>query len=149
MSWSVEFRVLGSPQPKGSARALLDRDGRPFVVPDNSKSRVWERAVALVASRVKPEAPLDQPLRLEVEFWLERPAKPKFAAAPAARIDLDKLLRSTGDALTGLIYVDDSRIVEIAATKKWGPPLGAQIRVSTVEDKNQLDLALGQPEGEE
>jgi Holliday junction resolvase RusA-like endonuclease len=49
------------------------------------------------------------------------------------RPDLDKYLRSTGDAMTGTLYVDDSRIVEIAASKRFGATPGARIRVSTIE----------------
>jgi Holliday junction resolvase RusA-like endonuclease len=49
--------------------------------------------------------------------------------------DLDKLIRSVGDSLTTAgIYVDDSRIVRLTATKVYadhrGP--GALIRVNTL-----------------
>ncbi len=141
MPFSVEFRVLGEPQPKGSWKALIGKHGRAFVVPDNAHSKAWERAVAMAGLRVKPPRPLDCPVRVEIEFWLARPAKPKFADAPAARIDLDKLIRSTGDALTGLLYVDDSRIVELVAAKKFGPVSGARIKVTAlIADQGELQL---------
>lgn len=138
MAYRVEFRVIGEPQTKGSFRALLGKNGRPFVIPDNAHSKAWEKAVRLVADRVKPPEPLDCPLRVEVEFTLERPLKPKFAAAPAARLDLDKLLRSTLDALTDVIYRDDSRIVELVASKRFGSPIGARIVVASLESQDQL-----------
>jgi len=141
MGWCCEFRVLGEPEPKGSAKALIDRrTGRAFVVADNARSKQWERAVQLVAHRVRPAQPLDCPVRLEVEFTVSPPLKPKFPT-PAVRPDLDKYLRSTGDAMTGVLYVDDSRVVEIVASKRYGLPPGAQIRVTALEaDQEELPL---------
>ncbi len=139
MSFSVEFRVIGEPEPKGSWVPFINpRTGRTQMRPDNPRSTKWEHAVRLVASRVKPAQPLDCPVRLEVEFSLLRPENPKFSDAPAARLDLDKLVRTVGDALTGLIYRDDSRITELVATKKFATPPGARIRVISLDHQEEL-----------
>lgn len=144
MSYAATFWVQGEPGTKGSHRALM-HNGRPIVIPMcGAKERIWERAVKLVASRVAPTAPLDCPVRVAFEFALLRPAKPKFAAAPAARLDLDKLARSTGDALTGLMYVDDARIVEMQLRKRFctaQESQGAQITVEEIAD-TQKELPL-------
>ena len=44
------------------------------------------------------------------------------ATAPAAprRPDLDKLVRSAGDAMTGIVYVDDGQIAILSACKEYG-----------------------------
>jgi Holliday junction resolvase RusA-like endonuclease len=48
--------------------------------------------------------------------------------------DVDKLLRAVCDSLSGIIYVDDSRIIRATAQKVYaddrGP--GASIRVNTL-----------------
>jgi hypothetical protein len=64
--------------------------------------------------------PLDGPLVLTVVFTRQRPTsapkrRPAFAATAP---DLDKLLRSTCDAITSAgIWVDDARVVAINAAK--------------------------------
>jgi crossover junction endodeoxyribonuclease RusA len=79
--------------------------------------------------------PLDEPLELSVIFYLPRP-KTATRNFPAVMPDLDKLIRAVGDSLSGLVYVDDSRIVSINAHKRYaddrGP--GALIRVNTLTD---------------
>ena len=44
---------------------------------------------------------------------------PKKVLYPATKPDLDKLVRSVGDALKGLAYEEDSRIVDIDARKRF------------------------------
>lgn len=140
MATVIEFKVIGEPEPKGSARALMIK-GRPTVVPDNSRSKKWEREVKVVASRVAPAEPFDCPVRLEVEFTMPRPQKPMFEM-PATCPDVDKLVRSTADALTGILYVDDGRIVELIGSKRYGHPLGARIKLTTL-DADQTELFDG------
>ncbi len=110
---SVVIRVNGKPEPKGSFRAVMV-EGRPTPIPDNSKSKTWERAVKLAAARVCSKhdyLPFDRPCAVEITFHLRRPLKPKFRR-PATKPDYDKLVRSTGDALSGIAYLDDARVVE-------------------------------------
>jgi Holliday junction resolvase RusA-like endonuclease len=78
---------------------------------------------------------LDEPLELSVIFYLPRPktATRKF---PAVMPDLDKLIRAVGDSLSGLVYVDDSRIIAISAQKRYADDRdpGALIRVNTLDN---------------
>jgi Holliday junction resolvase RusA-like endonuclease len=48
--------------------------------------------------------------------------------------DLDKLIRSVGDSLTGTIIRDDSRIIAISAQKRYADDRGsgAVIRLNTL-----------------
>lgn len=49
------------------------------------------------------------------EYLLARPW-------PSSKPDLDKLIRAIGDALTGTVLQDDSRIVAVQAWKEYGVP---------------------------
>jgi Holliday junction resolvase RusA-like endonuclease len=75
------------------------------------------------------------PIRLEVDFYLERPktVKVKDRPLPIVPPDLDKLLRGVGDGIgqSGLIWGDDSQIVEISARKFYADDreTGAIIRI--------------------
>jgi Holliday junction resolvase RusA-like endonuclease len=69
-----------------------------------------------------------------MRFRVPRPkSAPKRVLWPATRPDLDKLCRHAADALSGLIYTDDARVVELIASKTFaiGEPPGVRI---TVED---------------
>lgn len=116
------------PAPQGSK--TKSRYGA--IIDDNPRTKPWRKAVHDAAAkamacghldaRTVPAAPLDGPLSVEVTFTVTKPA-----SAPKRRVtwpitrasgDIDKLLRSTFDALTtGGAIADDSRIVEVRATK--------------------------------
>ena len=58
------------------------------------------------------------PVSLDVTFTMPRPKSAKAGSRPATRPDLDKLLRSTKDALkTAGVYEDDGRVVSVIAQK--------------------------------
>lgn len=150
MTGGVVLEVLGTPAPKGSARAFYKAGmKRAVVVKDNSeRQRGWEAAVRFEAQRSAPgDAPafVDKPLTVVIEFRLARPAghwakrgglKPGAAVVPATKPDVDKLARATLDALTGAIFDDDSRIVELVVRKRYAKPgdEGARITVERWAD---------------
>ncbi len=124
----VEFEVIGVPKPQGSMKAI-SIGGRARVKPSGgSDFAAWRNAVSQAAKDVAEHddvpAPLDGPLVLLVDYRIPMPkSRPKRdrergEAHKTSAPDLDKLVRTIGDALTasGLI-VDDARFVAINATK--------------------------------
>ncbi len=70
-----------------------------------------------------------------IEFVMRRPAvTPKRSTPPATkRPDLDKLTRAVLDALSGIVWRDDSLIVDLHPSKRLaeiGEQAGARIRVA-------------------
>jgi len=156
----ITIDVLGTPAPKGSNRAI-SIGGRARFVPGGSRVnqanlRSWDVAVreaALLAVRdaadrardggvtVAGDAPcyVEQPLEVVIEFRMARPGghwgkrglRSSAPIAPATKPDIDKLARSTLDSLTGLVFDDDSRIVELRTRKIYATPgcEGATINV--------------------
>lgn len=139
----VEFLVLGKPAPKGSKKIVpLRGGGRPLLVDDNKKTKPWTRAVAqaaMVAMRGR-EMFVGQALGVDIVFARVRPQshygkrglRPSAPIAPATKPDGDKLQRSTLDALEGVVFDNDSRIVRFEVDKVWtepGSPPGALVRV--------------------
>jgi Holliday junction resolvase RusA-like endonuclease len=104
----------------------------------------WRSAVMLAANVAlnasMDVSPFTEPVKLEVEFFLERPAKSKYADRPGGKPDLDHLVRAVGDSLTQAgVLADDSLIVEIVARKFWTgnsskvlPFAGARVYLSRV-----------------
>jgi len=123
MTGAVSFHVIGTPGPQGSKTRFPNGGMKE----SSAKVAPWRQdvvAAARLALGIGVAAPLDGPLALTITFRL--PATTSWKAADKTRgwrwkyrtPDLDKLLRSTGDALTtsGLI-ADDARIVAISAEK--------------------------------
>jgi crossover junction endodeoxyribonuclease RusA len=129
----LEIRVFGDPAPQGSKNVYNGR-----VVESNAKRlKPWRAAVVAACQNLQSEEPslLLGPVRVEVDFYLRRPASVKLSkrSLPIVPPDLDKLVRGVGDSLTqsGVIYQDDSQIVQLIATKQYADDTepGATIRV--------------------
>lgn len=128
----IQLRVMGTPAPQGSKRAYA-RGGRVQLVESSKSVRPWREAVVGEAVRVgEAGRMLAGPLRVEVMFFLRRPAshygtgrnagRLKHGAPqwPAARPDVDKTLRSTLDALVQAgVIVDDALVVDLLGRKRY------------------------------
>lgn len=138
---SVAFTVHGEPAPQGSKTVARSGD-RSFVREDNPATEPWRNAVAAAAAEAMDgREPIGGPVRLDVAFVFARPRshfgtgrnagrlKPSAPHYAAKLPDVDKLVRALGDALTGIVLVDDSRIVVLAASKHYGSP-AAHVSVS-------------------
>jgi hypothetical protein len=134
----ISISVLGTPAPKGSSRAFYKAGmKRAVIVKDNSeRQRGWDRNVRETALETLGPclSPVfvQKPLQVELQFRITRPAghwrsdgmrlKPSAPIAPAGKPDIDKLARSTLDALIGLAFDDDSRIVRLMLSKAYAAP---------------------------
>lgn len=132
----IVIDVLGTPAPKGSNRAMM-RGGFAVMVAGSSnvgqqRMKQWERCVRDAARDAKVTTLRETPVAVAIVFRLPRPAghhnpktgalKPKAPARPSVKPDVDKLARATLDALTGIVFDDDSRIVELALHKTYAAP---------------------------
>jgi Holliday junction resolvase RusA-like endonuclease len=161
--------VYGIPQPAGSKRGFRNpKTGGVSITDANSKSKPWQAEVKNAAadammggdpegqSRILEARPLlDGPLLLELTFWMPRPkghfgakgdVKPKSPRFPTVKPDVLKLARAVEDALTGIVYRDDSQIVSETLQKAYGEPARVEVRVvpigrATVGDDYDPDLA--------
>lgn len=133
---SITLIVEGVPAPKGSFRiSSRGRGRRPIVRKDSAKTEAWEKSVAWEARhwmRGHERQPFTgRALSMSVYFRMPRPdghyvhpagkliRKSKTDAVPSVKPDIDKLLRSTFDALEGILYDQDSRIVSVTAHKGY------------------------------
>lgn len=126
----IEFVVYGRPAPQGSKRYVGQhfnpKTGRKqAVLIESSKSGVktWRALVAAGAHGLHLGELFDGPLIADMVFSFDRPRshfgtgrnaevlKPSAPLAPAVAPDLSKLVRSTEDALTAIVWKDDSRVV--------------------------------------
>jgi crossover junction endodeoxyribonuclease RusA len=146
----ITLRVYGTPASQGSKRAFV-QGGRAVMLNDDKKLRPWRNSIieAARAARVTGER-LPGPLAMEARFVFNRP-RSHYRTGKNAHLlrddapifvnqtpDIDKILRSTLDGLTeAAVWVDDSRVVSLIATKRYaneGEAPGAYIRIWPYEE---------------
>lgn len=133
----IKFHVSGKPTPQGS-HTVFNRGGRPIISHTNTSAlNKWRGQVREEALK-EAEAcgwPLNynEPVIVVLEFRIKPPKKPKFKF-PAVKPDLDKLIRSTIDALASSstelgLFSNDSRVVCITAVKVYAEEEGVAVIV--------------------
>jgi len=139
MTLLADFTVPGQPVPQGSLSPFVHAKTGRVVTPQKRSLVEWRETIAWHARQSGiPAEPTLNPVRVHLDFWLQRP-KRHFgtgrnksdlkATAPVwcvSRPDLDKVVRACLDALTAVIWRDDSQVVAVAASKGW---TGAMPRV--------------------
>ena len=169
----LQFSVTGTPRPQGSKTGRLVGKrirvgGQVAVVAPrviltagssgkaHDRLKEWRGRVATKAQVAMAGAGLwTGPIVLECEFVFQRPpshlrkdgglrsGKP---LEHTYKPDLSKLVRAVEDALTRVIYHDDSQITDYGATRKrWarpGVPVGVTITVSQLGAETDSQLPL-------
>lgn len=135
----VSLFVAGTPAPQGSKRFVgTTRAGRGILIESSAeKVRSW-RADVRAAFTGQLKVPYAGPVVVDVRFHLARPKSVtvKRRPLPTVKPDLDKLIRSTLDALKSAgIYGDDAQVVHLVCGKRYADdsPPGAAITVKEVE----------------
>ena len=113
-----------------------------YIDKGGSRTKAWRLLVAGHARyHAGHDTLLDGPIGWMVVFYQVRPKchyrTGKFShllrddapPMPIVNPDATKLTRSTEDALTGVLWVDDNRIVTSYKAKRYGPEPGARIIV--------------------
>jgi Holliday junction resolvase RusA-like endonuclease len=131
----TEFIVHGVPGPQGSKtptgqmRRTKTGGLTPVMRESSAKVKPWRQAVAAAAEVCvlghpnRAWFPLDGPLVVRMVFTMPKPkSAPRTRRTwPMRYPDLSKLARSTEDALTGIIWADDGRIVSYDRLSKVFP----------------------------
>lgn len=124
MNYSATFSVRGKPEPKGSTRAFVPKGWtRAVITSANPKAKVFAELVRWAAQEFAPPTLLTGPVSVSMVFGIQRPkSAPKKRVWPTTKPDIDKLVRLVLDALTHVIWADDSVVVQLEATKVYGEP---------------------------
>ncbi len=119
----MTITVYGTPAPKGSKRFVgVAKTGRGILVESSAKVRPWAEAVKCEVRTMSAWEKMDTegPVSVHVVFTLRKPqsAPKRIRTWPDRKPDIDKLCRSTIDALTDAgVWEDDARVVRLVATK--------------------------------
>lgn len=131
------FDVRGKPITQGSKKGFV-RGGKVAMVESGGQGlKDWRYAMAEEGRRVIGGDPmLEGPISVSIVFTLLKPkSAPKkivnLLKWPTKRgLDVDKGARAVLDALTGVLYKDDSQVVILTVTKRFDDVLGASIMVT-------------------
>ena len=123
----LELTVMGEAKPQGSKRGFVTKTGKVALVEMAGNAlKLWREAIAMTAqSETKKQnwEITDQPVSMEVIFYMKKPQKPNFVL-PGVRPDIDKLLRALLDGLTQAktVYLVDSQLCFLDVRKLYGEP---------------------------
>lgn len=160
MNGAVSFLVPGRAQPGGSKRGFpFKRKGGGLgvrVTDANPNVAAWRDRVAYAGSMAYGAPLLDCALALRLTIYLVRPrghfgskglnAKGRATPFPISKPDTTKLVRALEDALTGIIWTDDARIVDQHAKKRWGERDEVLVEVAPMLTLAESVTPLGVPE---
>ncbi len=150
---AAEFFIPGIPRPGGRKRAFVNkRTGRAMIVDACRKNPEWRQAVQWFARQAYDGQPLTEPLKVIMNFQLCRPkahfrtngqVKASAPDYPTTKPDVSKLIRSTEDALTGILWRDDAQIITQIGHKRYDIKPGCWISVQTciLEQPDGSDLS--------
>lgn len=151
MKESISFFVAGIPKPAGSKRGFALKKGgqytgRVVITDDNKKSKDWKGDCKHAATQVYSGGLWNCPIQVRLEFLLPRP-KHHFGTGKNKEVlkltspfyhtikpDCDKLSRAVLDALTGIVWQDDSLIANKTVTKSYSLSPGVLVKISELPD---------------
>lgn len=120
-----------------------------IVTDDNPKVKTWRNSVRFAAQCAYDGEPLTGAVWLKLTFYLRRPKghygtgrnerllKPSAPTHHTQTPDRTKLIRSTEDALKGILWQDDAQVMDGPTRKQWchrWQKEGVQIVVEAVAD---------------
>lgn len=127
----IALTVYGLPAPQGSKRHV----GNGVMIESSKKVKPWRQDVKQAAldavQGLTDWTPLDGPLVASMVFTFARPKghyrtgrnahllRDAAPPRPSGMPDLSKILRSTEDALKGVVWADDARVVGYERLGKW------------------------------
>ena len=128
----ITFFVPGHAITKGSGHAMTSASGKTFVAQNNAKRlRPWQARIAQCATDAGAEKIFTErdAVQLDIDYLLKRPPshlkkdgtlKDSAPYYPVVRkADIDKMERSFLDALTMVLYNDDSQVCRVEHEKTY------------------------------
>ena len=136
------FTVYGKPIGKGRAR-ITTRGGFAHAYTPKNTADYEKQVREAYLNKYGNLAPSEKPIAVTIVAEFEPTAswsKKKKAAALAQELshtskpDLDNVLKSINDAINGMAYKDDSQIIIIEATKRYGTENKVTVTIREVDD---------------
>lgn len=133
----VQFTIPGFAVPEGRPRSTVI-DGHVHTYKP-SASRSFAGVVRTYAGENRPPQLFDGPISVSLIFYLAKPkSAPKREKYPAKKPDIDNLVKAITDGCEGIIFTNDSRIVDLNAIKRYDPVPRVIVRIEEVIEASSL-----------
>ena len=153
----IEFFVPGIPRPGGSKKGFYNKkSGRVIIVDAGTHTKPWRQTIMSFAlGEAATHGLLQHPGGLSVCFFLPRPKKhygtgknssvlkPDASYWHSIAPDTTKLMRALEDALTGILWRDDSQVVWQIGCKVYSEMPGARVRIYHVKNTDTDETVQG------
>ncbi len=134
------FTVPGEPAGKGRARAARRKrkGGAEYIAQITpEKTARYENLVALAARHAMGgHAPFAGPVRLTIAAvftipasWSDKRRRAAEGAPVTKKPDASNVAKAIEDGMNAIVFADDSQIVELLATKRYGFTPGVAVTV--------------------
>jgi Holliday junction resolvase RusA-like endonuclease len=140
---TIRFRVDGEPQPMAKRLPRKRGKGRDFPNDPTGKKKGWIQEVERVAIGLMEERGVDpfgedDPIQLTVTAYRSRPisGKGKKMRYPLPRPDASNYAYPIENALSTVVYWDDSRVIRFIAEKYFADaehPAGVEVTITRME----------------
>ena len=125
-----KYIILGDPRPQG--RPKFFRRGNFAGAYDPKQSRDYKQTLAAQLAAQDPVfIEQGKPVSLDIEFIFSRPKSlPKRIEDHVKKPDLDNLVKAFKDSAKGILWHDDSQVVQMTVRKVYGttPQIIAEVR---------------------
>ena len=153
MEYDYEYVIAGSPRPqlRHRARYIKPKVGKGFVsVYDDPDSAKEKKHIAALIKKSTPERILDCPLQVDLVFHMPRPLshygtgrnsdklKDSAPKMHTKKPDIDNLRKLTMDALTGIVWRDDSLVCKGTTTKQYSERPRTEIFIKIIQEQENL-----------
>jgi Holliday junction resolvase RusA-like endonuclease len=131
------FVVVGAPLPKGNKKAVRTRKGLRVRERDPRVAEYGQLVKVMAGSR--HDTVISGPVGVQLHFSMPKPKKvPKERLGwPAAKPDMDKLMRTVWDGLSKIQFDDDGGVCWALSTKQYvkdGQPPSVIVQVDPLRD---------------
>jgi Holliday junction resolvase RusA-like endonuclease len=138
----MSHRLLFIGRPQAKQRPRFSRYGAVYTP---KETRDYEKLIRAEAALTWQKHPLQGPVALRLTFFVE-PMKKVKREYPTARPDLDNYVKAITDALNEVVWVDDSQIVDIHASKRFGTPR-VEVEITELGEGNPPTVSDGGLDG--
>lgn len=132
----IKFVIHTTPTGKGRPRVVIAK-GKPHAFTP-LRTMIAEQEIKMAVYQRYKELPFSPgtPLRLSVVFYMARPKSlPKQVTEHTKKPDIDNLLKTLMDGLSGYLVHSDAEVVQIIASKRYGSPARIEFEVEELEQK--------------
>lgn len=126
------FHLTWDMDPVAKGRPRVTRTGHAFTPAKTRKAERFVKETAIDAMS-HWNIPLQEgPLKVELKIWIKQPKSNK-TKWHTQRADVDNYAKLYLDACNGVVWKDDSQIVELIVKKQWHRYGTVEMTVYTVE----------------